>query len=95
MAPSHIVLDEADEMVQEGGQRANSILIRKHMPTNCQSLLFSATFPESVVQFAEKMVGSDTDKILIEQGPEFLVSCGLLYFLYLKCSMSTEEKIHN
>lgn len=66
------VLDEADNMVQEGGHRANSLLIKKTMPKACQALLFSATFPPEVVQFATKMV-DNPDKILIEDGPEFLV----------------------
>jgi ATP-dependent RNA helicase DDX19/DBP5 len=66
------VLDEADNMVAEGGHRANSLLIQKHMPKSCQSLLFSATFPPEVVDFASKMV-TKPDKILIESGPEFLV----------------------
>ncbi|CAJ1969388.1 unnamed protein product [Cylindrotheca closterium] len=59
------VLDEADNMVAEGGHRANSLLIKKHMPKYCQSLLFSATFPKDVVQFADKMIYK-ADKILIE-----------------------------
>ncbi|KAL3924723.1 MAG: hypothetical protein SGARI_005979, partial [Bacillariaceae sp.] len=59
------VLDEADNMVAESGHRANSMLIKKNMPKNCQSLLFSATFPQEVVQFADKMVHKP-DKILIE-----------------------------
>lgn len=66
------VLDEADNMVSEGGHRANSILAKKAMPKSCQSLFFSATFPPEVIQFASKMV-SNPDKILIEAGPEFLV----------------------
>jgi len=66
------VLDEADNMVEEGGHRANSILIKSQMPKMCQCLLFSATFPEEVVKFASKMV-QKPDKILIEDGPEFLV----------------------
>jgi ATP-dependent RNA helicase DDX19/DBP5 len=66
------VLDEADNMVEEGGHRANSLLIKKLMPKNCQSLFFSATFPPDVVLFASKMV-EKPDKILIEDGPEFLV----------------------
>lgn len=65
-------LDEADVMVEEGGHRANSLLIKKAMPKKCQSLFFSATFPKKVIEFAEKMVYKP-DKILIEQGPEFLV----------------------
>lgn len=70
------VLDEADNMVAESGHRANSLLIKKQMPKGCQSLLFSATFPAEVIQFAEKMV-YNPDKILIESGPEFLVSLQL------------------
>jgi|EP00979_Chaetoceros_neogracilis_P008811 ATP-dependent RNA helicase DDX19/DBP5 len=66
------VLDEADNMVSEGGHRANSILAKKAMPRNCQSLFFSATFPAEVVEFASKMV-QNPDKILIAAGPEFLV----------------------
>lgn len=66
------VLDEADTMVEEGGHRANSLLIKKMLPKKCQCLLFSATFPPEVVQFAEKVV-HNPDKILIEDGPEFLV----------------------
>lgn len=66
------VLDEADHMVEEGGHRANSLLIKTKMPPNCQSLFFSATFPNEVIQFASKMV-EKPDKILIEEGPEFLV----------------------
>lgn len=66
------VLDEADNMVDESGHRANSLLVKKTMPKMCQCLLFSATFPEEVVKFATKMV-DNPDKILIEHGPEFLV----------------------
>lgn len=66
------VLDEADNMVSEGGHRANSLIIKKFMPKTCQSLLFSATFPEDVVKFADKMIHKP-DKILIEQEPNALV----------------------
>lgn len=67
------VLDEADDMVREGGHRANSLLIKKLLPKTCQCLFFSATFPPEVIAFADKMV-QNPDKILIEAGPEFLVS---------------------
>eukprot|EP00586_Coscinodiscus_wailesii_P011047 CAMPEP_0172494046 /NCGR_PEP_ID=MMETSP1066-20121228/37010_1 /TAXON_ID=671091 /ORGANISM="Coscinodiscus wailesii, Strain CCMP2513" /LENGTH=486 /DNA_ID=CAMNT_0013264671 /DNA_START=37 /DNA_END=1497 /DNA_ORIENTATION=+ len=66
------VLDEADNMVGEGGHRANSLLIKKHLSKKCQNLLFSATFPPKVVDFATKMV-QNPDKILISSGPEYLV----------------------
>lgn len=67
------VMDEADHMVEENGFRAYSLLIRKQMPKKCQCLLFSATFTDDVVKFASKIV-QNPDKILIEDGPEFLVS---------------------
>jgi len=66
------VLDEADSMIEESGHRANSLLIKKQMPKKCQCLFFSATFPPEVVSFATKMV-ENPDKILIEDGDEFLV----------------------
>jgi len=66
------VLDEADNMVSESGHRANSLLIKKQMPKTCQCLLFSATFPQEVIEFASKMV-TKPDKILIERGPEHLM----------------------
>ena len=78
------VLDEADNMVSEGGHRANSQLIKKMMPKTCQSLLFSATFPEDVVKFADKMI-NNPDKILIERGPEFLVRVVLMRCINCDC----------
>lgn len=72
------VLDEADSMIEEGGHRANSLLIKKNLHKKCQSLFFSATFPPEVVSFAGKMV-DNPDKILIEEGDEFLVSALFRY----------------
>jgi ATP-dependent RNA helicase DDX19/DBP5 len=71
-------LDEADTMVESGsGHRANSLLIKKQLPASTQCLFFSATFSPPVIQFASKLVPA-ADKILIEDGPEFLVrSCAL------------------
>jgi len=66
------VLDEADNMVGESGHRANVMLIKKTMPSRVQNLLFSATFPQKVVDFATKIV-SNPDKILIASGPEYLI----------------------
>jgi len=73
------VLDEADSMIEEGGHRANSLLIKKNLHKKCQSLFFSATFPPEVVSFAGKMV-DNPDKILIEEGDEFLVRSFLFCF---------------
>lgn len=83
------VLDEADNMVDEDGHRANSALIKKALPKTCQCLLFSATYPQEVIQFASKLIESP-DKILIEDGPEFLVRIPVsrvatLFFLICEC----------
>ena len=67
------VLDEADNMVQEGGHRAKSLEIKKRMSKACQSLLFSATFPPEVIAYASKLIDKP-DKILIDSGPASLVS---------------------
>lgn len=83
------VLDEADNMVDLGGHRANVQLIKKQMPRSCQTLLFSATFPEEVVKFATKMV-ENPDQILIQEGPEFLVcSSDLCVFVGLASRISS------
>lgn len=68
-------------MIEEGSHRANSLLIKKQMPKKCQSLFFSATFPPEVVAFATKMV-DNPDKILIEDGDEFLVSVIIASFRF-------------
>ena len=88
------VLDEADTMVEEGGHRANVMLIKKFLPKRCQCLLFSATFPQEVVQFAEKVV-HNPDKILIEDGPEFLVRKYVLIMLFGFCSRVTRVPYSN
>jgi superfamily II DNA/RNA helicase len=64
-------------MIEEGGHRANSLLIKKNLHKTCQSLFFSATFPPDVVSFAGKMV-ENPDRILIEEGDEFLVSASMV-----------------
>ncbi len=89
------VLDEADNMVAESGHRANSLLIKKVMPKKCQSLLFSATFPDEVISFAEKMI-HNPDKILIESDEYlvsscyfFMISSLLIYSFVLKLTCIT------
>lgn len=88
------VLDEADNMVDEGGFRANSQLIKKTLPKACQCLLFSATFTPEVVKFASKMV-ENPDKILIEDGPEFLVSIDAKTGLFITNYCMEECKSNN
>lgn len=57
------VLDEADNMVD--GHRANSLKLASYMPSSTQYLFFSATFPETTLQFARKLIAGDADQILL------------------------------
>ncbi|KAG7221670.1 hypothetical protein INR49_000037 [Caranx melampygus] len=48
------VLDEADVMIATQGHRDQSIRIHRQLSKDCQMLLFSATFEDSVWRFAEQ-----------------------------------------
>ncbi|XP_069598566.1 ATP-dependent RNA helicase DDX25 [Ranitomeya imitator] len=50
------VLDEADVMIGCQGYSDHSVRVKRVMPPDCQMLLFSATFDESVWYFAERIV---------------------------------------
>ncbi|CAL9684691.1 unnamed protein product [Knipowitschia caucasica] len=53
---SVFVLDEADVMIATQGHQDQSIRIHRLLPVECQMLLFSATFEDSVWKFAERVV---------------------------------------
>uniref|UniRef100_A0A8C6TZK3 RNA helicase n=1 Tax=Neogobius melanostomus TaxID=47308 RepID=A0A8C6TZK3_9GOBI len=53
---SVFVLDEADVMIATQGHQDQSIRIQRQLPKDCQMLLFSATFEDSVWRFAERIV---------------------------------------
>jgi len=57
------VLDEADVMISTQGYQDQSIRIHKQLPKNCQMMLFSATYSDEVMQFAEQIV---SDPIIIK-----------------------------
>lgn len=50
------VLDEADVMIDTQGHRNQSIKLQKSLSSACQLLLFSATYDEEVMNFAEMIV---------------------------------------
>lgn len=50
------VLDEADVMISEQGHKDQSIRLKKALNPDCQLLLFSATYDEDVMAFAEQIV---------------------------------------
>uniref|UniRef100_A0A8C2HEN0 RNA helicase n=1 Tax=Cyprinus carpio TaxID=7962 RepID=A0A8C2HEN0_CYPCA len=50
------VLDEADVMIATQGHQDQSIRIQRMLPKTCQMLLFSATFEDTVWNFAKRIV---------------------------------------
>nr|CAH0104887.1 unnamed protein product [Daphnia galeata] len=50
------VLDEADVMIATQGHQDQSIRIHKLLPKLCQMMLFSATYDEDVMKFAEMII---------------------------------------
>ncbi|KAL8889905.1 MAG: hypothetical protein Q9205_003021 [Flavoplaca limonia] len=49
-----LVLDEADNMLDQQGLGDQCLRVKKMLPPNIQVVLFSATFPDNVVQYAER-----------------------------------------
>ncbi|KAL7978547.1 hypothetical protein Chor_005529 [Crotalus horridus] len=81
------VLDEADVMIATQGHQDQSIRIQRMLPRDCQMLLFSATFEDSVWKFAQKVV-PDPNIIKLKREEETLDTIKQYYVL---CS-SREEK---
>jgi ATP-dependent RNA helicase DDX19/DBP5 len=55
------VVDEADKMLQKSGLSEQTLKIRKACPKQMQTLLFSATFPQKVLQFSRKVAKGATE----------------------------------
>ncbi|XP_021112369.1 ATP-dependent RNA helicase DDX19B isoform X3 [Heterocephalus glaber] len=81
------VLDEADVMIATQGHQDQSIRIQRMLPRNCQMLLFSATFEDSVWQFAQKVV-PDPNIIKLKREEETLDTIKQYYVL---CSNRDEK----
>ncbi|XP_040838322.1 ATP-dependent RNA helicase DDX19A isoform X3 [Ochotona curzoniae] len=81
------VLDEADVMIATQGHQDQSIRIQRMLPRNCQMLLFSATFEDSVWKFAQKVV-PDPNVIKLKREEETLDTIKQYYVL---CSNRDEK----
>ncbi|KAJ0023621.1 hypothetical protein NQD34_003520 [Periophthalmus magnuspinnatus] len=81
------VLDEADVMIATQGHQDQSIRIQRMLPKNCQMLLFSATFEETVWNFAQRIV-PEPNIIKLKREEETLDTIKQYYVL---CN-SKEEK---
>uniref|UniRef100_A0A3B5M860 RNA helicase n=1 Tax=Xiphophorus couchianus TaxID=32473 RepID=A0A3B5M860_9TELE len=74
------VLDEADVMIAMQGHRDQSIRIHRLLNKDCQMLLFSATFEDSVMKFAERVI-PDPNIIRLKREEETLDTIKQFYVL--------------
>ncbi|KAM7050906.1 ATP-dependent RNA helicase DDX25 isoform 2-T2 [Molossus nigricans] len=76
------VLDEADVMIDTQGFSDQSIRIQRALPPDCQMLLFSATFEDSVWQFAERIIPDPNviklrkEELTLNNIRQYYVLCG-------------------
>jgi ATP-dependent RNA helicase DeaD len=68
-APTVIILDEADRMLDMGFSEDLEAIL-EFLPEDRQTLLFSATFPRSIMQLSKKMQKADRKIIQIESKRE-------------------------
>ena len=54
------VLDEADVMIDTQNLGQSSVKLKQGLSDNCQLMLFSATYDDQVMQFAETVVSNPT-----------------------------------
>ncbi|XP_056279110.1 ATP-dependent RNA helicase DDX19A [Pseudoliparis swirei] len=74
------VFDEADLMIATQGHRDQSVRIHRQLTKDCQMLLFSATFEESVLKFAQHVV-SDPNIIKLKREEETLDNIKQFYVI--------------
>lgn len=90
-----LIVDEADEII--GDAKSNNALwkqtsfIKKFIPKNCQIGLFSATFPDEVVDLVNQFVPAPRTSLRLKTEE---LSIDKISQFYLKCS-DEEEKYKN
>lgn len=90
IATEHIkmyVLDEADTMLDMQGLGDQCSRIKKYLPTECQQVLFSATFPDSVREFAH-FFAPEANEISLKQQE---LSIEAIKQFYLDCADNHER----
>ena len=70
------VLDEADVMIDTQGFKDQSIILQKDLSKACQMLLFSATYDEQVMKFAQRIV--QRPNIIRVRIFIYMICCGIL-----------------
>uniref|UniRef100_A0A8D0FTI2 Helicase ATP-binding domain-containing protein n=1 Tax=Strix occidentalis caurina TaxID=311401 RepID=A0A8D0FTI2_STROC len=81
------VLDEADIMIDTQGFSSQSIRIQRALPKDCQMLLFSATFKETVRAFAMRII---SNPIVIKLRKDELTLSNIQQYFFV--CRSREEK---
>ncbi|KAJ8259457.1 hypothetical protein GJAV_G00169480 [Gymnothorax javanicus] len=81
------VLDEADVMIATQGHLDHSIRIQRMLPKECQMLLFSATFEDTVWCFAQRII-PEPNIIKLKREEETLDTIKQYYVL---CSCNEEK----
>jgi len=75
------VLDEADVMLDKQGMGLQSLRVRNACPEDAQLVLFSATFSESVIEFAHKIIPNANeitlkrDELSVDAIKQFYMDC--------------------
>lgn len=75
------VLDEADNMLDQQGLGEQSIRVKNTMPKTCQLVLFSATFPDNVREFAARLA-PEANEIRLKQEE---LNVDLIKQFYMDC----------
>ncbi|CAG7822398.1 unnamed protein product [Allacma fusca] len=81
------VLDEADVMIATQGYHDLSIKLHRKLPTACQKMLFSATYEDNVMRFAEKLI-PDATILRLKREEESLDN---IKQFYIECKDSNEK----
>ncbi|KAL8867249.1 MAG: hypothetical protein Q9174_005785, partial [Haloplaca sp. 1 TL-2023] len=82
-----LVLDEADNMLDQQGLGDQCLRVKKLLPQDLQVVLFSATFPDKVVQYAERFA-PQSNQITLRH--EELTVEGIKQ-LYLDCPLDQDK----
>ncbi|KAG7167252.1 DEAD-box helicase Dbp80-like [Homarus americanus] len=81
------VLDEADVMIATQGHQDQSVRIHKQLPEKCQMMLFSATYDDEVVNFAEAII-TDPVVLRLRREEETLTN---IRQMYVECRSQDEK----
>jgi translation initiation factor 4A len=89
-----LILDEADEMLQEMFYKQVMCILEKGFPVSCRVALFSATMPPEVIEVADKIL-QDPVRILIASGENVKLNGINNYFVSLDAPSMKSDCIYD